>query len=68
MRKLSKYKKKEEELDIKNTLWKSKLVYSFTRNMDKKYISILNTLNDSIEENPKETKMIICEFIYKRRD
>jgi len=68
MNKKIKYKKKEEELDIKNTLWKSKLVYSFTRNMDKKYISILNTLNDSIEENPKETKMTICEFIYKRRD
>lgn len=63
-----KYRKEKEELDIVNTLWKSKLVYSFTRNMDKKYISTLNTLNDLIEKHPKETKMTICEFIYKRRD
>ncbi len=49
-------------------MWKSKLVYSFTRNMDKKYISLLNILNDSIEKYPKETKITICEFIYKRRD
>ena len=63
-----KYRKEKEELDIMNTLWKSKLVYSFTRNMDKKYISTLNTLNDLIEKHPKETKMTICEFIYKRRD
>ena len=59
--------KKAKEFPIEN-MWKSKLVYSFTRNMNKKYSSILNTLNDSIEKHPKETKMTICEFIYKRRD
>lgn len=59
--------KKAKKFPLEN-MWKSKLVYSFSRNMDKKYISILNTLNDSIENNPKETKITICEFIYKRRD
>lgn len=59
--------KKAKEFPIEN-MWKSKLVYSFTRNMDKKYISLLNILNDSIEKYPKETKITICEFIYKRRD
>ena len=58
--------KKVKEFPLEN-MWKSKLVYSFTRNMDKKYISILNILNDLIEKNPRETKITICEFIYKRR-
>lgn len=58
--------KKAKEFPLEN-MWKSKLVYSFTRNMDKKYISILNVLNDSIEKYSKETKITICEFIYKRR-
>ncbi len=41
--------KKAKEFPLEN-MWKSKLVYSFTRNMDKKYISLLNILNDSIEK------------------
>jgi CRISPR-associated protein Csm1 len=52
---------------IQDTMWKSKLAYSFQRNMDKKYLPLLNTLNKMIEEYPKESKMVISEFIYKRR-
>ncbi len=52
---------------IENALWKSKLNYSFTRNMDKKHIYILEALNVCIENSPCETKMFLCEFIYKRR-
>ncbi len=51
-----------------NNMWKSKLVYSFVRNMDKKYTNILHPLNEMIEKYPQETKMFLSEFIYKRRD
>ena len=54
--------------DIPSTIWKSKLNYSFTRNMDKKHENILSTIDRMIEEYPKEAKMKISEFIYKRRD
>ena len=58
--------------DVKNTMWKSKLSYSFTRNMQNKQDGadmngLLLMLNDTIENNPKESKMAICEYIYKRR-
>lgn len=54
--------------DIPSTIWKSKLNYSFNRNMDKKHISLLTTVDEMIEKYPKEAKMKISEFIYKRRD
>lgn len=53
---------------IEDTIWKSKLNYSFYRNMDKKYLSLLDVLNNQMENNPKETKMFLNEFIYKRRE
>jgi len=53
---------------IEDTIWKSKLNYSFDRNMDKKYLSLLQVLNNQMENNPKETKMFLNEFIYKRRE
>lgn len=52
---------------IQDTIWKSKLAYSFQRNMDKKDLPLLNTLNEMIEDYPKESKMVLSEFIYKRR-
>lgn len=54
--------------DIKNTMWKSKLNYLFSRNIDKKYHYLLEALNESIEKSPKATKMFLSEFIYKRRE
>ena len=54
--------------DIRNTMWKSKLNYLFSRNIDKSFHYILEGLNDSIEKYPKATKMFLSEFIYKRRD
>lgn len=56
------------ENSVEDTMWKSKLAYSFSRNMDKKYVDILDSLHKSIDEYPRETKMFLSEFIYKRRD
>lgn len=61
-------KKVKYEGDITATIWKSKLNYSFNRNMDKRYGSLLTATDEMIEKYPKEAKMKISEFIYKRRD
>jgi len=53
--------------DIRNSLWKSKLNYLFSRNIDTKYHYILKVLNEEIEKSPEATKMFLSEFIYKRR-
>lgn len=68
--KLAQMGKKVKEGDVEATIWKSKLNYSFYRNMDmtkeanKQFLTNLNTM---IEKYPKETKMFLSEFIYKRR-
>ncbi len=54
--------------DIQATMWKSKLSYSFNRNMGDKDKAFLVLLNGMIEKYPKESKMVVNEFIYKRRD
>ncbi len=59
--------KKVKNGDIKATIWKSKLNYLFSRNVDKKYHYILKTLDKNISDSPSETKMFLSEFIYKRR-
>jgi len=63
--------------DITNTLWKSKINYLFNRNMLEKlkdkekkedlgyFLGLINTM---IENCPDVSKMILSEFIYKRRD
>lgn len=53
--------------DIKNALWKSKLVYSFTRNIGSGHDKLLALLNEMIERHPSETKAYLSELIYKRR-
>jgi len=62
--------------DIPSTMWKSKFRYSFNRNVlekmknaddRKKAEEILELLGGLIDTNPKETKMVVHEFIYKRR-
>jgi CRISPR-associated protein Csm1 len=69
-------KKVKYSNDIPSTMWKSKFRYSFNRNVLEKMRSkeqreraekILNLLSGLIDESPKETKMVINEFIYKRR-
>ncbi|WP_418186828.1 type III-A CRISPR-associated protein Cas10/Csm1 [Aliarcobacter lanthieri] len=60
-------KKVKKENDIKSTIWKSKLNYSFNRNMKSSSVGLLNSLNQNIQEFPEETKMVLCEYIYKRR-
>lgn len=61
-------KKVKYENSVKDTIWKSKLNYSFYRNMDKSYLTLFESLNMQMEKNPKETKMFLSEFIYKRRE
>lgn len=61
---------KNIKLDMKNSMWKSKLSYSFSRNMDLKnpdHTRLLTNLDRMIEKYPHETKMFLSEFIYKRR-
>jgi len=56
--------------DIKNTMWKSKINYTFYRNVDMKSEEnqkLLKNLNEMIENKPKETKMYLSEIVYKRR-
>jgi CRISPR-associated protein Csm1 len=66
------------KFDIKNALWKSKLRYTFARNIfdrigdnDEANRSLadrlLCVLDKAIDDNPGETKMVLCEYIYKRR-
>ena len=63
--------------DIPSTMWKSKFRYSFNRNVlekmkngsdRKKAEEMLGLLSGLIDSNPKETKMVVNEFIYKRRE
>ena len=56
--------------DMKNTMWKSKINYTFYRNVNMKSEEnqkLLKNLNEMIENKPKETKMYLSEIIYKRR-
>lgn len=63
--------------DIPSTLWKSKFRYSFNRNVleraknskDRQNAeALLELLSKLIDEHPKATKMVVNEFIYKRRE
>jgi CRISPR-associated protein Csm1 len=60
-------KKVKYDGDILSTIWKSKLSYSFSRNNDNLGENIYKILDEKIDNNPKETKMFLSEFIYKRR-
>jgi len=63
--------------DIPSSMWKSKFRYSFNRNVlerikntiaKQKAEEVLKLLGRLIDESPKETKMVVSEFIYKRRE
>jgi hypothetical protein len=69
---------KKSLITIRNVLWKSKLRYTFGRNIydrlsekdnEKRSLAenLLKQLNKAIDNHPKETRMILCEYIYKRR-
>jgi len=69
-------KKAKYQKDIPSTMWRSKFRYSFNRNVLEKMrkdeekeraVKILELLSRLIDENPKETKMVVNEFIYMRR-
>ncbi|WP_277640948.1 type III-A CRISPR-associated protein Cas10/Csm1 [Wolinella succinogenes] len=62
----------KENLDIKNALWKSKLAYSFRRNImekhkDKNFDEVLKQINENIDTYGSAFKMVIFEELYKRR-
>ncbi|MDA3052865.1 hypothetical protein OFO01_05275 [Campylobacter sp. JMF_01 NE2] len=61
-------KKVKFQSDHIATMWKSKLNYAISRNQSQNLQNELYAmLDEKIENNPKETKMVISEFIYKRR-
>lgn len=60
--------KKVKEGDVLSTMWKSKLRYSWSRNMSKEDPVILDVLDKNIEHYPSESKMFLSEYIYKRRE
>jgi CRISPR-associated protein Csm1 len=69
-------KKLNYEHDIPSAMWKSKFRYSFKRNVlekmktqeqKQKAEDMLKLLGELIAKQPKETKMVVNEFIYKRR-
>jgi len=69
-------KKVKYKNDISSTMWKSKFRYSFNRNILEKLKdnqtktraeSLLELLSKLINDKPKEAKMVVNEFIYKRR-
>lgn len=51
-----------------DAMWKSKLTYSFKRNLENFSDDLLQTLLDNIQKYPKESKMAIFELIYTRRE
>ncbi len=63
--------------NIENTMWRSKLNYTFRRNLFERYRndeekmrmaqSLMDTIASMIAKHPKETKMVLTEYIYKRR-
>jgi len=67
-------KRVKYENDIPSTMWKSKFRYSFNRNIlektkaKKEAEAMLELLGGRIEKSPKETKMVVNEFIYRRRE
>lgn len=52
---------------VKNALWRSRLTYTIDRNLPNVAGNLIFILSENIKNNPKETKMSVCEFIYKRR-
>ncbi len=54
--------------DAKSKIWRSKLNYTFYKNLDAhKHGKLLDALSAQFEQNPQETKVFFCEYIYKRR-
>lgn len=54
--------------NVQDTIWKSKLNYLFSRNLDiKKDAKLMEVLGKEIEEHPSQTKLFLSEFVYKRR-
>jgi len=60
-------KRVKYEGNIEDTIWRSKLSYSISRNVEKAAESFRKGLDEAILRYPKETKLVIMEFIYKRR-
>ncbi|BBG66778.1 CRISPR-associated protein, Csm1 family [Hydrogenimonas sp.] len=67
----------EMDENIENSMWRSRLSYTFRRNLFEKYAkdaektreaeSLMKLVANMIENYPMETKMVLSEYIYKRR-
>jgi hypothetical protein len=68
---------KKEAGFFEGSMWKSKLNYAFRRNVFEKLgddakrklqaQELLKACNDMIENHPEVARMVLSEFIYKRR-
>jgi len=59
---------KKAKEDPMQTMWKSKLNYLVSRNLPHIDKELLSTIDRMIEVYPREAKMVLSEFIYKRRE
>jgi len=64
--------KRAKNGDIKSTIWKSKLNYSYKRNLENELSKelekdFLSTIDQMIEKYPSETKIVLSKFVYKHR-
>ncbi|GHV08044.1 hypothetical protein AGMMS50229_15840 [Campylobacterota bacterium] len=69
--------RRDQDKHIEKTIWKSKLRYSFYRNVIEKLSGkeekeaaekLLSTIDKTIDESYQTAKMALCEYIYKRRE
>ena len=58
----------QSKFSPQDALWRSKLNYSYNRNIKSKDENILQSLNKNIAKSPKAVKMVVSELIYKRRE
>ena len=61
-----------ENVDIKNALWRSKVAYTFRRNImskhkDENFDEVIDKIEKNIETYGAAFKMVVFEEIYKRR-
>lgn len=58
----------QSKFSPQDALWRSKLNYSYNRNIKSKDENLLQSLNKNIAKSPKAVKMVVSELIYKRRE
>jgi CRISPR-associated protein Csm1 len=59
--------RKQMKTDPTKSIWKSKLAYTISRNIRDANDTFRSVLDRMIESYPEESKLVLTEFIYKRR-